>query len=112
MGIPQKTDVIYEAGLSRKVFLPSEAVRLTLPSMEKILLGMIRAYQLTLSPFIGMYCRFTPTCSRYAAEAIQVHGSLRGSWLAVKRIGRCHPFCDGGLDPVPPAPGTDEENKQ
>ena len=70
--------------------------------MERLLLGLIRLYQLTLSPIVGMHCRFTPSCSRYAQEAIRVHGSARGSWLAIKRIGRCHPFCEGGLDPVPP----------
>jgi putative membrane protein insertion efficiency factor len=69
--------------------------------MEKLLLGLIRAYQLTLSPFVGQHCRFTPSCSNYAAEAIRVHGSLRGSWLAARRLARCHPFCEGGLDPVP-----------
>ncbi len=77
--------------------------------MEKVLLGLIRAYQLTLSPFIGQHCRFTPSCSRYAAEAIRVHGSAKGSWLAIKRIGRCHPFCEGGIDPVPPREGRIQE---
>jgi hypothetical protein len=71
--------------------------------MDRVLLFMIRAYQLTLSPIVGQHCRFTPSCSRYAAEAIRVHGSARGSWLAVKRIARCHPLCEGGVDPVPPA---------
>lgn len=75
------------------------------PGMERVLLALIRAYQLTLAPFVGQQCRFTPSCSRYAQEAIRVHGAARGSWLAVKRIGRCHPFCEGGLDPVP---GKDE----
>ena len=70
--------------------------------MEKLLLGMIRAYQLTLSPLVGQHCRFTPSCSRYAQEAIRVHGAARGTWLTIKRLARCHPFCDGGLDPVPP----------
>lgn len=70
--------------------------------MERLLLGMIRAYQLVLSPLVGMHCRFTPSCSRYAAEAIRVHGSWRGSWLALRRIARCHPFRPGGIDPVPP----------
>jgi len=69
--------------------------------MKSLLLFLIRAYQLTLSPFLGQHCRFTPTCSQYAAEAIARHGALRGGWLAIKRIGRCHPFCDGGYDPVP-----------
>jgi putative membrane protein insertion efficiency factor len=75
--------------------------------MERVLLALIRAYQLTLSPIVGYHCRFTPSCSRYATEAIQVHGAARGSWLAVKRIGRCHPFCEGGLDPVPEPEPTD-----
>ena len=67
-----------------------------------MLLFLIRAYQVTLSPFLGQHCRFTPSCSQYAAEAIRVHGPARGAWLALKRIGRCHPFCAGGFDPVPP----------
>jgi len=62
---------------------------------------MIRAYQLLLSPFFGNLCRFTPSCSQYASEAIGQYGALHGSWLAIKRIARCHPFCDGGYDPVP-----------
>jgi putative membrane protein insertion efficiency factor len=69
--------------------------------MAKLLQFLIRAYQLLLSPFLGSHCRFTPTCSQYASEAIVRYGALRGSWLAIKRIGRCHPFCDGGYDPVP-----------
>jgi putative membrane protein insertion efficiency factor len=69
--------------------------------MEKLLTGMIRTYQLLLSPFLGNHCRFEPSCSAYAVEAIRTYGAARGSWLAVKRIGRCHPFCEGGHDPVP-----------
>jgi len=69
--------------------------------MKRILKGLIRAYQLMFSPFIGNHCRFTPSCSQYATEAIDRHGSVRGGWLAVKRILRCQPFCEGGYDPVP-----------
>jgi putative membrane protein insertion efficiency factor len=61
----------------------------------------IRAYQLMISPLFPQSCRFQPTCSQYAIEAIAAHGPLRGSWLAAKRIGRCHPFHPGGLDEVP-----------
>ncbi len=69
--------------------------------MQRLLQALIRAYQLTLSPFLGSHCRFTPNCSRYASEAIEKHGAARGSWLALRRILRCHPFCQGGFDPVP-----------
>jgi uncharacterized protein len=69
--------------------------------MKKLLQALIRGYQLLLSPFLGNHCRFTPSCSQYAAEAIERHGALKGSWLAFRRILRCHPFCDGGYDPVP-----------
>jgi hypothetical protein len=70
--------------------------------VKTVLLGLIRAYQLALSPFFGQQCRFYPTCSSYALEAIAVHGSFRGSWLAVRRIARCGPWHSGGTDPVPP----------
>jgi len=70
--------------------------------MKAVLLWLIDAYKLTLSPFFGRHCRFYPTCSSYAREAIEVHGSLRGSWLAVKRIAKCAPWHPGGVDPVPP----------
>jgi uncharacterized protein len=66
-----------------------------------IMLG-IRAYQIVLSPLFGGRCRFHPSCSRYGLEAVSIHGALRGSWMAVKRIGRCHPWNEGGSDPVPP----------
>jgi hypothetical protein len=71
--------------------------------MKQLLVWLIRAYQLLLSPWMGQKCRFYPTCSNYALEALHVHGPLRGSWLALRRIGRCHPFHPGGVDPVPPA---------
>ena len=69
--------------------------------MKPILLALIRAYRLVLSPWWGRHCRFTPTCSEFALEAIERHGALRGSWLAMRRISRCHPWHAGGFDPVP-----------
>ena len=73
--------------------------------MKWLLLALIRAYQLILSPLLPPACRFEPSCSRYAAEAIRSHGALRGFWLALRRIARCHPFSPGGFDPVPPPEG-------
>lgn len=69
--------------------------------MRRILIGIIRAYQYLLSPWWGSQCRFTPTCSHYAVEALERHGALGGSWLAARRILRCHPWSAGGYDPVP-----------
>lgn len=66
-----------------------------------MLTGLVRAYQLLLSPVLPPSCRFTPSCSAYAIEALVRHGAVRGSWLALRRIGRCHPWNDGGYDPVP-----------
>lgn len=74
--------------------------------MQRFLLAIIRAYRYVLSPWIGGQCRFTPTCSVYARQSIELYGAGRGSWLALKRILRCHPLCAGGHDPVP---GTDPE---
>ena len=69
----------------------------------KILIALIRLYQLMLSPFLGGACRFVPSCSAYAREAIERHGALGGSWLALRRLLRCHPFGGSGFDPVPHA---------
>ena len=63
----------------------------------------IRVYQGVLAPWLGPRCRFYPTCSRYALDALETHGAARGSWLTVRRLLRCQPLCEGGLDPVPPA---------
>ena len=71
--------------------------------IARVLVLPIRVYQLLVSPLLGPRCRFYPSCSAYAVEALQRHGALRGSWLAVRRLGRCHPWNPGGPDPVPPA---------
>jgi putative membrane protein insertion efficiency factor len=71
------------------------------------LLGAIALYRLTLSGWLGGQCRFSPTCSRYAEEAIRTHGAFRGSLLTARRVLRCNPFGRGGLDPVPPARSYD-----
>lgn len=71
--------------------------------MRTALSFLIRAYQLVLSPWLGSRCRFSPSCSEYALEALRVHGVMRGGWLAIKRLGRCHPWHAGGHDPVPEA---------
>ena len=65
-------------------------------------LVVIRAYQLVLAPFSGGACRFHPTCSEYAIAAVEEHGLMRGLWLSLRRVARCHPFAKAGLDPVPP----------
>ncbi len=67
-----------------------------------LLIGLVRFYQLFISPVIGPRCRFYPSCSHYTIEAIKLHGVLKGGWLAIKRIARCHPKNPGGVDPVPP----------
>lgn len=69
--------------------------------MKRLAIGLIRFYQRGISPLFPPSCRFTPTCSGYALQAIERYGILRGSWLALRRIGRCHPWCEGGHDPVP-----------
>jgi len=69
--------------------------------MRYVLMGIIRIYQLVVSPLLGPRCRFHPSCSCYAHTAIERHGVLRGSWLGAKRLFRCHPFSEGGYDPVP-----------
>ena len=70
--------------------------------MKRLLIGVVRAYRLLLSPWLGSACRFEPTCSVYAIEALERHGAARGSWLTVARLARCQPWCQGGHDPVPP----------
>ena len=74
-------------------------------TVRAALLGLIRLYQLTLSPWLGTKCRYEPTCSNYAAEALTRHGVRRGVWHAAKRLGRCHPWGRSGYDPVPELEG-------
>ena len=69
--------------------------------MSKLFVWLILAYQKIISPLVGPSCRFHPTCSNYAKEAIESHGLLRGTWLALKRISKCHPLGVSGFDPVP-----------
>ena len=69
--------------------------------MGKILIGLVRGYRLLVSPLLGTNCRFQPSCSNYMIEAISRFGALRGTWLGLRRISRCHPWHEGGLDPVP-----------
>ena len=72
--------------------------------IRRALIGLVKAYRLLLSPWLGQSCRFEPTCSAYALEALERHGAAAGLALMVGRVGRCHPWCAGGLDPVPTAP--------
>jgi hypothetical protein len=69
--------------------------------MARILVGIVKAYKLVLSPFFGQQCRFYPTCSQYAVEALQKHGAICGSYYTAHRLLRCHPWCAGGHDPIP-----------
>lgn len=73
--------------------------------MKWLLIGLVKAYQLLVSPFLGPTCRYYPSCSAYAVEALQVHGAIKGTWLAGRRLLRCHPWSPGGVDHVPPRRG-------
>ncbi|MFS2034791.1 membrane protein insertion efficiency factor YidD [Polaromonas sp. CT11-55] len=70
---------------------------------QTLLIGLVKGYRLLLSPWLGSACRFEPTCSAYSLEALQQHGAAVGSYLTLRRLARCHPWCEGGHDPVPPA---------
>ena len=74
--------------------------------MKYVLIALLRGYRAVISPLYGQVCRYHPSCSAYALEAVEVHGSLKGGWLAVRRLGRCHPWAAGGYDPVPPRVAT------
>ena len=71
--------------------------------MREILIALVRGYRFLLSPWLGRQCRFEPSCSAYALEALRQHGTVRGGWLSLRRIARCHPLHPGGDDPVPAA---------
>ncbi len=70
--------------------------------LARVLIGCVRFYQLAISPWMPAACRYTPTCSSYAIDALREHGGLRGAWLAARRVARCHPWGGYGYDPVPP----------
>ena len=76
---------------------------------RNILIGLIKTYRYVLSPFVGYHCRFYPTCSAYALDAVNNYGAIRGGWLSLLRLCRCHPWHEGGVDPVPPKE-VDNEN--
>jgi hypothetical protein len=69
--------------------------------MKFLLLALVKFYRYAISPFLGRNCRYYPCCSQYAVEALEKHGAAKGTWLAIKRVGRCHPWSHGGFDPVP-----------
>jgi uncharacterized protein len=79
--------------------------------MKRLLLGVVRFYQYLISPLLGPRCRFHPSCSQYAVEALERHGALRGSWLALRRLLRCHPWHPGSYDPVPPTNPCHEKHR-
>lgn len=72
--------------------------------INRLLMGLVKAYRLLLSPWLGSSCRFEPTCSLYSLAALQQHGAAAGSYLTLRRLLRCHPWCAGGLDPAPAEP--------
>lgn len=80
--------------------------------MKYVLIGLLKAYRLVISPLYGNVCRYYPSCSAYALRAVQVHGALKGTWLAGRRLLRCHPWASGGYDPVPGTPEFDEEMRE
>lgn len=69
--------------------------------MKFVLVWLLRGYRFAISPLYGQVCRYHPSCSAYALQAVETHGALRGSWLAIRRLARCHPWAAGGYDPVP-----------
>jgi uncharacterized protein len=80
--------------------------------VKYVLIGFLKVYRLVISPLYGNVCRYYPSCSAYALRAVQVHGAVKGSWLAGRRLLRCHPWSPGGYDPVPGTPEFDEEMRE
>jgi putative membrane protein insertion efficiency factor len=80
--------------------------------VRSLMLFLVRMYQIALSPLLGSNCRFQPTCSAYAKESIELHGAWRGGWLALRRIGRCHPWTEPAHDPVPPVAAEDNNKNR
>lgn len=83
-----------------------------LSAQQTVLIWLIKAYRVAISPWFGAKCRFHPTCSQYAIDAISEHGMIKGCWLSGKRILKCHPFSEGGFDPVPSANKQIKQNKE
>jgi uncharacterized protein len=81
-------------------------------AMKWVLIGLLKAYRLLISPLYGNVCRYYPSCSAYALRAVSVHGAVKGSWLAARRLLRCHPWAPGGYDPVPRTPEFEEEQRE
>jgi uncharacterized protein len=81
-------------------------------AMKWVLIGLLKAYRLLISPLYGNVCRYYPSCSAYALRAVSVHGAVKGSWLAARRLLRCHPWAPGGYDPVPGTPEFEEEQRE
>ncbi len=77
--------------------------------MKYLLIGLLKLYRLLISPLYGNVCRYYPSCSAYALRAVSVHGAVKGSWLTIRRLLRCHPWAPGGYDPVPGTPEAEEE---
>ncbi|WP_102564915.1 membrane protein insertion efficiency factor YidD [Vibrio sp. 10N.286.49.B3] len=77
--------------------------------LARLAIGLVYLYRWTISPLLGPRCRFTPTCSSYALEALKAHGFVKGSWLSGKRLLKCHPMNEGGYDPVPPVQNQDRD---
>ena len=81
--------------------MPTSLHKTLLALPQRLLMGLVRGYRFFLSPWLGSACRFEPTCSAYALEALAQHGAAAGSYLTLARLARCHPWCSGGHDPVP-----------